>query len=85
MCTVVVRWSPGEPVLLLALRDELVGRDFDDPGEWWPEHPGVVVRHPVGDAVYATVFGQTMRVRPGALGLSWSRTPWLRGTWADGG
>jgi hypothetical protein len=225
VCTVVVRWSPDQPVLLLALRDELVGREFDDPGEWWPEHPGVVggrdrvaggtwcatdvragrtalvlnrpqrrvaapgapsrgvlplraladgadwpgsvalpgmasfallligpdggtlweydgerlvarplppgthvvtsggaedgkadrylpafsaapdlaqwralveqhapaddpaalvVRHPLGDAVYATVFGQTMRVRPGALGLSWSRTPWLRGTWSDG-
>lgn len=27
---------------VLALRDELVGREFDDPGEWWPEQPGVV-------------------------------------------
>lgn len=42
MCTVVVRWSPRSPVLLLALRDELVGRDFDDPGEWWPEQPEVI-------------------------------------------
>ena len=42
MCTVVVRWSAGEPVRILALRDEIVGREFDDPGEWWPEHPGVV-------------------------------------------
>ena len=25
MCTVVLRWSPGQPVRALALRDELVG------------------------------------------------------------
>jgi hypothetical protein len=42
MCTVVVRWSPEQPVQILALRDELRGRDFDDPGRWWPEHPDVV-------------------------------------------
>src|ERR1700710_291859 len=42
MCTVVVRWSEGEPVQVLALRDELVGREFDDPGEWWPGLPGVI-------------------------------------------
>lgn len=38
----VVRWSPGEPVRLLALRDEMVGRDFDDPSTWWPEQSHVV-------------------------------------------
>lgn len=37
MCTVVV--APGR---ILALRDELVGREFDDPGAWWPEQPTVV-------------------------------------------
>jgi hypothetical protein len=42
MCTVVVRWSAGQPVRLLALRDELTTRPFDDPGRWWPEHPDVV-------------------------------------------
>lgn len=42
MCTVVLRWEPGEPVRFLALRDELVGRDFDDPGTWWPEVPTAV-------------------------------------------
>jgi hypothetical protein len=42
MCTVVVRWAPGTPTLVLALRDELVGREFDEPDEWWPEQPGVV-------------------------------------------
>lgn len=42
MCSVVARWSPGEPVLILALRDEIVGRKFDDPGHWWPGQPAVV-------------------------------------------
>ena len=42
MCTVVVRWSAGQPPQLLALRDELTTRDFDDPGRWWPEFPDLV-------------------------------------------
>lgn len=42
MCTVVVRWSPGDAVEILALRDELVGRAFDDPGHWWPQQPTVI-------------------------------------------
>ncbi|HUR14906.1 MAG TPA: NRDE family protein [Mycobacteriales bacterium] len=42
MCTVVVRWSPGDPVRVLALRDELVGRDFDDPDAWWPAQSDAV-------------------------------------------
>jgi uncharacterized protein with NRDE domain len=29
-------------VQILALRDELVGREFDDPSRWWPEHEDVV-------------------------------------------
>jgi uncharacterized protein with NRDE domain len=40
MCTVVVRW--GASLEILALRDELVGRAFDDPGAWWPAQPSVV-------------------------------------------
>ena len=46
VCTVVVRWarapSDGLPTQVLALRDELTDREFDDPGEWWPDLPGVV-------------------------------------------
>lgn len=42
MCTVVVRWAPHETPLILALRDELTSRDFDDPAAWWPEQPTVV-------------------------------------------
>lgn len=42
MCTVVSRWAPGEPVRLLAIRDEVTSRDFDPPGEWWPTQAGVI-------------------------------------------
>jgi len=42
MCTVVVRWSADQPPQILALRDELTTREFDDPGTWWPEFPDVV-------------------------------------------
>ena len=43
VCTVVVRWSDGQPPEILALRDaELTTREFDDPGTWWPELPDVV-------------------------------------------
>lgn len=42
MCTVVVRWDAGARVQVLALRDELIGREFDDPSNWWPDQPGVV-------------------------------------------
>ena len=38
----VVRRSAGEPPRILALRDELTTRDFDDPGRWWPEYRDVV-------------------------------------------
>jgi uncharacterized protein with NRDE domain len=42
VCTVVVRWAPGKPARILALRDELTTREFDDPREWWPELPHVI-------------------------------------------
>ncbi len=42
MCTVVVRWLPGSPLRVMAVRDELVGRSFDDPGRWWPDQPDVL-------------------------------------------
>ncbi|SDF40929.1 Transport and Golgi organisation 2 [Blastococcus fimeti] len=42
MCTVVVRRSDGGPTEILAVRDEMVGREFDSPGRWWPELPDVV-------------------------------------------
>jgi Transport and Golgi organisation 2 len=42
VCTVVVRRTAGQPVQILALRDELTTRAFDDPDRWWPEFPDVV-------------------------------------------
>ena len=42
MCTVVCEWSADEAPRILALRDEFVGRDFDDPGPWWPDQPTVI-------------------------------------------
>ena len=42
MCTVVVRRSGDRPGEVLAVRDELTGREFDDPGRWWPELPSLV-------------------------------------------
>lgn len=42
MCTVVTRWAEGQPVQVLAIRDEFVSREFDLPGRWWPEQPSVV-------------------------------------------
>ena len=42
MCTVIVRWSTDRPAEILALRDELTSRPFDDPGRWWPDQPDVV-------------------------------------------
>lgn len=40
----VCRWQPAErwPVQILALRDELLSRTFDPPGQWWPEQAAVV-------------------------------------------
>ena len=42
MCTVLVRWARARPTRILALRDELASRAFDDPGQWWPDLPDVV-------------------------------------------
>lgn len=38
----VLRWSGGAPPQILALRDELTSRDFDEPGQWWPDYPDLV-------------------------------------------
>lgn len=38
----MVRWAPRKPFRILALRDELTSRVFDDPGPWWPDQPDVV-------------------------------------------
>jgi Transport and Golgi organisation 2 len=44
MCTVVCSWAPGggTPHRLLALRDELTTREFDEPGPWWPAQSSAI-------------------------------------------
>jgi uncharacterized protein with NRDE domain len=42
VCTVVTRWDSDEALRILAIRDEFVSRDFDAPGAWWPDQPGVI-------------------------------------------
>jgi hypothetical protein len=42
VCTVVLQWTTGEPLRILAIRDEFVSRDFDPPDAWWPDQPGVI-------------------------------------------
>lgn len=37
-----MRWASGQPTRILALRDELTSREFNEPGWWWPELPDVV-------------------------------------------
>jgi hypothetical protein len=41
----------------------------------------LLVRHETEDAVYATVFGQVITAEPGSVALSWTRTPWIEGSW----
>jgi hypothetical protein len=45
------------------------------------EPSALVVRRVIGERTYATVFGQTIAARPGAVQISWSRTPWIAATW----
>lgn len=44
MCTVVTLFRPGHatPLLLAANRDEMIFREWDPPGTYWPEQPDVV-------------------------------------------
>jgi hypothetical protein len=70
VCTVVIRWSEGQPVRILALRDELTSRPFDDPGRWWPDHPDVVAGR---DRVAGGTWCAT-RVGTGATALVLNRS-----------
>jgi Transport and Golgi organisation 2 len=69
VCTVVVRRSERRPVQILALRDELTSRPFDDPGRWWPELPDVVGGR---DAVAGGTWCAT-RIDTGATALVLNR------------
>jgi hypothetical protein len=69
VCTVVVQRSADRPVRILALRDELTSRPFDDPGRWWPELPDVVGGR---DAVAGGTWCAT-QVRTGVTALVLNR------------
>lgn len=74
MCTVVVLVRPGHawPVLLAANRDERLDRDWDEPGAWWPEYPGVTGgRDRTAGGTWMAMQGgsiATVLNRPGSLG-----------------
>jgi hypothetical protein len=42
MCTAILSIEPGAPVLLAGVRDELVDRAWQPPGQYWPDYPGLV-------------------------------------------
>src|SRR5690606_41860346 len=44
MCTAIVGFDPTAPVpiVLAALRDEMVDRPFDRPGQHWPQWPHLI-------------------------------------------
>jgi hypothetical protein len=42
VCTVVTDWAAGQPLRILALRDELTTREFDRPAAWWPDQPTAI-------------------------------------------
>ena len=44
MCTVVVLVRPGHawPLMLAANRDERLDREWDPPGDYGPDYPGVI-------------------------------------------
>lgn len=46
-----------------------------------PDPAALVVRLEREGRTYATVFGQLITSAPGALELSWSREPWMAGSW----
>jgi hypothetical protein len=42
MCTALLSFEPGLPVLLVGVRDELADRAWEPPGPHWPEWPGLI-------------------------------------------
>jgi len=42
MCTAVLSITPGLPMLLVGVRDELTDRAWEPPARHWPEYPGLV-------------------------------------------
>jgi uncharacterized protein with NRDE domain len=74
MCTVVMLHRPGHawPLVLAALRDEMLARAWDPPGAHWPDRPGVVGgRDRLAGGTWMASDGQRVACvlnRPGTLG-----------------
>lgn len=74
MCTVVMLHRRGHPwpLVLAALRDEMIGRAWDPPAAHWPDRPGVVGgRDRLAGGTWMASDGQRVACvlnRPGTLG-----------------
>lgn len=74
MCTVVMLHRRGHPwpLVLAALRDEMIGRAWDPPAAHWPDRPGVVGgRDRLAGGTWMASDGQRVVCvlnRPGTLG-----------------
>lgn len=74
MCTVVMLHRPGHawPLVLAAIRDEMIARAWDAPGPHWPDRPGVVGgRDRVAGGTWMASDGARVACvlnRPGTLG-----------------
>ncbi|MGA2829294.1 MAG: NRDE family protein [Streptosporangiaceae bacterium] len=42
MCTAILGLRPDGTVLLAGIRDEFISRDWQPPGQYWPDRPGVI-------------------------------------------
>lgn len=72
VCTVIILVHPDQ-VLLAANRDERVERQWDPPGAWWPDRPGVIGgRDRTGGGTWMAMNRHgvvaTVLNRPGTLG-----------------
>lgn len=74
MCTVVLLHRPGHawPLVLAAIRDEMIARAWDPPAPHWPDRPGVVGgRDRVAGGTWMASDGSRVACvlnRPGTLG-----------------
>jgi hypothetical protein len=74
MCTVVLLYRPGHawPLVLAALRDEMIARAWDPPAAYWPDRPGVVGgRDRIAGGTWMASDGERVACvlnRPGTLG-----------------
>lgn len=84
MCTVVIRVpepGSGDPVQLLAVRDEDPSRPWRPLGQWWPDRPGVTgVRDELAGGAWLATDGTKLAVLLNRLGQPDVEVPTSRGT-----